>query len=241
MAKVKEDEFVVENVDVDALTLDPKNARAHDRKSIDALKKSLRSFRTTKNIVIDKNNVVLAGNGLVMAAKELGIKQLPAKRVNFSGKKARAFAIADNKTAEMSAWNGPVLVTELAALPMDLQEVTGFSQREILGLTEKSTRLNQDLSKLPAAIQLAPQKEYVLIMADDAMEFEKLKAFFKLGEVRRGGYDPGSPFEHSGTERVVKARRFLEMVGAIEGATEESAATNQDQGKGGDDADGNSE
>lgn len=60
------------------------------------------------------------------------------------------------------------------------------------------------------AVQLVPAREYVVIMCNDAEEWDRLRALLELGEVRRGGYRKGSPFDATGVQRVINASLFLE-------------------------------
>jgi len=58
------------------LSLDPANVRKHDRRNLDAIKASLRKFGQQKPIVVDTKGIVLAGNGTLTAAKELGWSEI---------------------------------------------------------------------------------------------------------------------------------------------------------------------
>jgi hypothetical protein len=64
---------------------------------------------------------------------------------------------------------------------------------------------------LDQAVQLEPGKEYVLVMCADDDEFSKLRQIFSLEMVRRGGYKVGSPMDHKGIERVIRAKRLIEL------------------------------
>jgi hypothetical protein len=68
---------------------------------------------------------------------------------------------------------------------------------------------------LDQAIQLRPNREYVVVMCadDEGEEWEQLKQALKLKPVRRGGYKPGSPFDMVGTQRVIYAADLIERLG----------------------------
>jgi ParB-like chromosome segregation protein Spo0J len=78
--------------------------------------------------VVDANNVVLAGNGTLEAARSLGWKELRIVRTALTGSNATAYAIADNRTGELAEWNDDVL-SRLLAEP-DIGDV-GFDDAEI--------------------------------------------------------------------------------------------------------------
>jgi ParB family chromosome partitioning protein len=105
-------------VEVKDLTLDSQNARFHSDKSVRAIAKSLDIFGQRKPIVLTADNRVVAGNGTVRAARELGWDFLDAVRVpeDWGPEKVTAFAIADNRTAELSEWDNTVLREQLLQL-----------------------------------------------------------------------------------------------------------------------------
>lgn len=102
-------------VPIDQLTPDPENARDHDDRNLDAIRTSLSEFGQQKAIVVNSNGVIIAGNGLFTAAKELGWTEIAV--VVYDGAGAEdAFAIADNRTAELSRWNYETLAGKLVSL-----------------------------------------------------------------------------------------------------------------------------
>lgn len=100
------------------LTPDPNNARKHDSTNINAIMGSLDQFGQRKPIVVDQRNVVVAGNGTVEAAKRLGWDSISAVRVpaDWDADRIKAFALADNRTAELATWDQAVLDAQLAEL-----------------------------------------------------------------------------------------------------------------------------
>lgn len=100
------------------LTSDPENARTHSERNLDTIKESLREFGQTKPIVITQGGIVLAGNGTLEAARRLGWSQIATVTVpnTWTHEEARAYAIADNRTAELAKWNGVLLAQQLESL-----------------------------------------------------------------------------------------------------------------------------
>lgn len=100
---------------ISTLHEDEENARFHDDESTTALQASLREFGQQKPIVALDDGKVIAGNGTLRAAKALGWKQLAV--VTFPDEEsARAYAIVDNRTAEMSDWNQEELMSQIEEL-----------------------------------------------------------------------------------------------------------------------------
>ena len=124
----------IERINVAELSLDPANVRKHDRKNLDAIKASLRKFGQQKPIVVDAKGIVLAGNGTLTAAKELGWTEIEITRTTLQGVEATAFAIADNRTAELAEWEEDKLSQVLQSLKVedaDLLAATGYDAAEV--------------------------------------------------------------------------------------------------------------
>lgn len=103
-------------VPISDLVLDPTNARKHDTKNLEAIKGSLKRFGQQKPIVVDKNGVVIAGNGTLEAAKAIGWDQIEVVYSDLSGSDRTAFALADNKTSDLSTFDDEILNKQLKAL-----------------------------------------------------------------------------------------------------------------------------
>jgi site-specific DNA-methyltransferase (adenine-specific) len=122
--------------EVGRLQLDPANARRHDQRNVDAIKASLTLFGQRKPIVATEAGVVIAGNGTLQAAKELGWERIAVVFVNDDTAKAAAYGIADNRTAELAAWDDDVLGTLLGGLAdteINMADL-GFTARELATL-----------------------------------------------------------------------------------------------------------
>lgn len=105
-----------EVIEVSKLKLDPNNARKHDKKNLAVIKNSLKEFGQRRNVVIDSENVVIAGNGLVTVARELGYKTLTINRFEGTVEQARAYALVDNRSGELSEWDDDILRDTLEGL-----------------------------------------------------------------------------------------------------------------------------
>lgn len=118
----------LETMKLTELVSDPNNARQHDDKNLDAIKGSLTQFGQRKPIVIGKGNVVIAGNGTLAAAKALGWASIEVVRVpdDWTADQAKAFALADNRTAELATWDNEVLQQQLQELEQSGMQVADF-------------------------------------------------------------------------------------------------------------------
>lgn len=124
----------IQSIAVSELSLDPSNVRKHSRRNLDAIKASLRKFGQQKPIVVDAKGIVLAGNGTLTAAQELGWTKIQITRTELAGVEATAFAIADNRTAELAEWDEDGLAKVLESLKVedaDLLAATGYDAAEV--------------------------------------------------------------------------------------------------------------
>jgi ParB-like chromosome segregation protein Spo0J len=172
----------IETVKISSLTSDPRNARKHSTRNIDAIKSSLKRFGQQKPIVVDAAGVVRAGNGTLAAAEALGWNEIQVVRTELNEAEAVAFGVADNKTAELGEWDPDVLL----ALNVDL-EALGFSEGETAEICELAGE-----AKSPAASKADPRSENLkgtrptirIVMAfDDLKEFED--AIQRTGKLNR--------------------------------------------------------
>jgi DNA modification methylase len=108
----------IESVAVSSLVLDPNNARKHDGQNLDAIAGSLTQFGQRKPIVVTAENVVVAGNGTLTAARSLGWSVIDVVRVpsDWSVDQVKAFALADNRSAELASWDEQVMASQLLEL-----------------------------------------------------------------------------------------------------------------------------
>ena len=117
-------------IPIDVLTEDESNARLHEGRSIKAIKESLSRFGQQKPIVLRQDGKsVLAGNGTLRAARELGWTQIAAVKTKLKGEEAAAFSIADNRTAELSDWDVGVLEEHIGSF--DTLDGIGFTMAEL--------------------------------------------------------------------------------------------------------------
>ena len=118
------------------LTLDPRNARTHSQKNLEAITNSLVKFGQRKPIVISGDGVVLAGNGTLEAAKGLKWDYIDVSVAphDWDEQTARAYALADNRTAELADWDQAVLTEQLLELhdaEFDI-EALGFEMPQVI-------------------------------------------------------------------------------------------------------------
>ena len=120
----------VERRSVASLIPYARNARTHSDEQVSQIAASIREFGFTNPILVDAESGIIAGHGRVLAAKKLGLHDLPVMIADgWSEAQKRAYVLADNKLALNAGWDSDLLKIELdglKALDFDLA-LTGFS------------------------------------------------------------------------------------------------------------------
>src|SRR5215216_288974 len=119
-----------------SLKPDPRNARTHSKRQVEQIVASIRQFGFTNPILIDPDGVLIAGHGRLLAAKSMGMAEVPTiELVGLNDAQKRALRLADNKIALGAGWDLELLkaeLTELATLDVSMDlTVTGFSTGEL--------------------------------------------------------------------------------------------------------------
>jgi ParB-like chromosome segregation protein Spo0J len=118
---------------IEVLRPDSASPRAHSPNQLRQLARSISTFGFNVPILVDPTLRIIAGHGRLLAAQELGWREVPTILLgHLSTAQARAFMIADNRLAEGAAWNSGLLqeqLTELSLAEPDLAiEATGFER-----------------------------------------------------------------------------------------------------------------
>ena len=128
---------MVQLIRISILKPSPRNARTHSKKQIRQIANSILRFKWTYPILVDENEIIIAGHGRYLAALELGLKEVPVIVMpGLSDAEKRALALADNKIAANAGWERTILATELGELSVLLPEynleldITGFEPAE---------------------------------------------------------------------------------------------------------------
>jgi hypothetical protein len=119
---------------IDELHPNPHNARTHNRKQRRAIAASIKKLGFNNPILIDQNDMIVAGHGRWEAAEIVGLKEVPTIRLDhLNPDEVRAYILADNQLATLAGWDEEILAIELQHLVevnFDL-DVTGFEAPEI--------------------------------------------------------------------------------------------------------------
>lgn len=124
----------ITEVKVEALIPYAKNSRTHDDAQVAQIAASIKEFGWTNPILVDGDKGIIAGHGRLMAARKLGITQVPVIELKgMTEAQKKAYVIADNKLAMNAGWDNDFLTLELKDLEaegFDLS-LTGFDDKEL--------------------------------------------------------------------------------------------------------------
>ena len=173
-------ELKTEVVPIDDLVPDENNARLHSKKNIDAIAKSLQTFGQRKPVVITQENVVVAGNGTLEAARQIGWKGLSVVRVpdDWDNDTIKAYALADNRTAELASWDSEVLLSQLRDLKLEEWNVAelGFKDFDLKTREEIDTSIKEIAERYEVVIECADENEQTALLLRLSQEGLKVRA-----------------------------------------------------------------
>ena len=142
----------VERWPIDRLIPYARNARTHSNQQVDQIAASIREWGWTNPVLLAEDGTIIAGHGRVLAARKLGIAQIPVMvAAGWSEAQKRAYALADNKLALNAGWDEAMLAFEFAditELGFDLGLI-GFSEEEIAALNANSGAGLTDPDEVP--------------------------------------------------------------------------------------------
>ncbi|MBT5228753.1 MAG: site-specific DNA-methyltransferase [Methylococcales bacterium] len=124
----------VEQWNVDKLIPYTNNARTHSDEQVSQIADSMREFGFTNPILVGNDKVIIAGHGRLLAAKKLGMAEVPVIVLgHLTEAQVKALTLADNKLAENAGWDEELLRIELKALQdMDFDlDLVGFDSTEL--------------------------------------------------------------------------------------------------------------
>jgi len=142
--------LATEEIEVQRLKPWDNNPRKNDH-AVEAVARSIETFGFNVPILCDQQFMIIAGHTRWKAAKKLGMAAVPVIRLTMTESQRKAFAVADNKTAEIADWDVPklgALLEQLRNEVIDLS-VMGFSDEELRQLLAEETGDENELPELP--------------------------------------------------------------------------------------------
>ena len=168
---------------VDDLIPYENNPRNNDE-AVDFVANSIKEFGFKVPIVVDSDNVVIAGHTRLKASKKLGLKEVPTIIADdLTEEQVKAFRLADNKAGEIATWDDQKLDLELAGIDLDMTQF-GFEDEEEQTMQDKIDI--EDIDGLADigegrekfAIELGEANNYIVLEFDTEGEWERAQDVF---------------------------------------------------------------
>ncbi len=201
----------IENINIDELKIYKNNAKNHPQSQIEKIANSIKKFGFKSPIQIDENNVIIAGHGRYQACLQLGIKEIPAIKINdLSENEIKMLRIADNKVAE-SDWDLDMLKKELDELNetynLDDFEIENFTKDEIKDFGDEDDDI-QEYENTPIADEIGFFSKFKVIKFETPQELEEFEK--KLKYVKSPNFESEKNIELK-KEAVITYSRLQEI------------------------------
>lgn len=129
------------------------NPRKNDD-AVDKVAASISEFGFKVPIIVDKDNVIVAGHTRLKAAEKIGLKTVPVIRADdLTEEQVRAFRLADNKTAELAGWDFSALEEELDNIEIDMKQFGFLEQADLSDIDSLFVPVDEPKEKEPHKIQ----------------------------------------------------------------------------------------
>ena len=216
-----------------------RNSRTHSDAQVAQIAASVREFGWTNPVLVDGENGIIAGHGRVLAARKLGMEEVPCiELAGLTDTQRRAYIIADNKTAELAGWDNELLAIEFAELADAGFDnlLTGFTQDEIDALTPEQIPEGLTDEDAVPEVQAEPVSKlgdvWLLgkhrVMCGDSTSIVSVEALLQGRKAQMVHTDPPYGIEYQSNKRTKSAKfevlknddSFLDIAPVIEACSE---------------------
>ena len=199
------EKLTIEYIPVDDLVMYENNPRRNED-AVDGVANSIEDFDFNVPIVINKQNVILSGHTRLLAAKKLGLKEVPCvRKTKLTKSKQDAYRLADNKTAERAEWDEELLAEELERLESEGEEMDRYGFDQLLEEASADEIVEDDFepeipeepkTQLGDMYQLG---DHILMCGDSTSEEALLKL---MGGAERIWFSPIRHTESQSEQRI---------------------------------------
>ena len=142
----------VEQTNIDELIPYASNSRTHSEEQVAQIAASIKEFGFNNPVLLDGDNGIIAGHGRTLAARKLGLKEVPTiELAHLSDSQRKAYIIADNKLALNAGWDMELLSLEMGDLKDDGFDLSllGFDDTELANIFVEKTEGLTDPDAVP--------------------------------------------------------------------------------------------
>lgn len=184
-----------------------KNARKND-KAVDQVMKSIQEYGFRNPIIIDENNIIIAGHTRHKAGKRMGMTFVPVIQVtDLTEEQKKGYRIADNRTSEFAEWDIDILKMELEGL----DKFTGFENVILIDDMKKDSFIEKP--EIEFTEILKEEHNYIILYLDNEIDWLQAETFFDIKPVKAYSTRLDGEIKHKmervGIGRVLNGKKAL--------------------------------
>lgn len=186
--------------------------------AVEVVAKSIKEFGFQNPIIVDSDNVIIAGHTRHKASQLLGLKVVPVIVANdLSPEQVKAFRIMDNKSGEFAEWDYVKLLEDIEDLQNSNYDIdlTGFSAEELdeflpQFLEEEEAKEEEEKAEIEFDFPVTSENNYVVLYIDNSIDWEKALDIFglKSNTIK----DEGVNYVRKGVGRGVEGAKYLRVL-----------------------------
>jgi len=186
-----------------------KNPRKNDE-AVKYVANSIREFGFKVPIIIDKNDVIVAGHTRYKASLQLGLATVPCVVADdLTDEQIRAFRLADNRSGEIATWDDELLNEEL-------DNIFNLDMGELFGFVEKKKKNEKVVGDVPFTNILGEEHNYIVLYFDNEVDWLQAETLFELETVQcpstRKDGEIKSNMHRLGVGRVLEGKKALDRI-----------------------------
>ena len=159
-----------------------KNNPRNNDKAVEYVAQSIKEFGFKVPIIVDKNNVIVAGHTRLKAAEKLGLEEVPTIVADdLNEDQIKAFRLADNKVSEFSEWDPDLLNNELNEINLNMEQF-GFDEIEEM-LNEV---LDEEKPEIEFSEVIGEEHNYIVLYFDNEVDWLQAESLFDIKPVKCG-------------------------------------------------------
>ena len=202
----------IENVKVKDLVPYIRNNKEHPKEQVNMIAKSIKEFGFNQPLVIDGNNVVIVGHWRLLAAKELGLEDVPCiRKSDLTEEQINKYRILDNVLNE-SDWAELNLKEELDLLgDLNFGDLE-FQPEDIFPdlFIEPEGKVKEEKPEVEFTEELGEESNYLVLYFDNKIDWINAQSVFDLKPVK--ALDSKKGYERIGLGRVIDGTKFIEKI-----------------------------
>jgi len=196
----------IEQIKIEQIKPYKKNNKIHSERQINLVAESIKEFGFKNPVLLDKDNVIIAGHCRAEASKKLGLEEVPViYATDLTPAQVKAYRLADNKLAELAEWDFDNIKFELE----ELQELDFDFDADSLGFTEEELEVMDDFE----VVQDFDNEEDDMISLHNKSFMHTGNMVFKIGNIKEGiPGEVGEIFETFWKQKDITAEEFIKKV-----------------------------